>query len=358
MTAPDAGAVAFPCPSCGAGLRWEPDVRGLRCPFCGESRSVEDDGTEVLERPLAEALEAARDGARRRTAVRRVTCDSCAATVEVPATEQAGRCAYCGSSRVVEEDDSEASLAPECLVPFAIDADDARARFRSWIRSLWFRPNRLKSQSTETELRGVMVPFWTFDARAESSWTAMAGHHYYVPVKVGKTTVMQQHTRWVSASGSRADFHDDHLVCASRGLDAGRVRDIEPFHLEELVNYREEYLAGWAAESYAVDAGEGWGRAKLWMFEEQESRCAGDVPGDTHRGLSVSTTLSGQRYRYALLPVFVCAYRFRKKVYRFLVNGQTGEVQGEAPWSWVKITLLVLGIIAAVFAFVAATSLF
>ena len=40
-----------------------------------------------------------------------------------------------------------------------------------------------------------------------------------------------------------------------------------------------------------------------------------------------------------LLPVWIAAYRYHGKAFQFLVNGQTGEVVGKAPWSIVKITL-------------------
>ena len=49
-----------------------------------------------------------------------------------------------------------------------------------------------------------------------------------------------------------------------------------------------------------------------------------------------------------LLPVWVSAYRFRNKTYRFLVNGQTGEVAGESPLSWQRVTFLVIAIVVVV----------
>ena len=49
-----------------------------------------------------------------------------------------------------------------------------------------------------------------------------------------------------------------------------------------------------------------------------------------------------------LLPVWASAYRYRGKRYQFIVNGQTGEVQGERPWSWLRIGLAVAaGLIVA-----------
>jgi DNA-directed RNA polymerase subunit RPC12/RpoP len=347
--APSAAA-RFPCPKCGADLLYDPAARGLRCPFCGEARSIEDGGT-VVERDLEPALRAAAAAAEAAPASpreeRRVRCDGCGATVAVPPSETAGRCAYCGSVRLVDEAPDPARLRPESVLPFAVDRAKAETLFRGWIRSLWFRPNALKRGNALADMRGVMVPFWTFDALADSEWSAMAGYHYYITVGSGKSRRTIRQTRWVPAAGRRSDAYDDLLVCASRGLDPELVRKVEPFPIGDLLAYRDEYLAGWTAETYAVDVRAAWERAEGTIRSSQVSRCAGDVPGDTHMGLTVNTALSGRKYRLALLPVWVCAYRFRGKAFRFLVNGRTGEVQGHAPLSWLKIALLVVGILAA-----------
>jgi hypothetical protein len=274
----------------------------------------------------------------------------------VPPAEKAGKCPYCGSVRVLEEPHDASRIPPESVVPFCIDRVRAETLFREWMRSLWFRPNALKNGSALADMRGVMVPYWTFDAHAESSWTAMAGYYYTVTVGSGKNQHTETRVRWVPAAGSRTDDYDDLLVCASRGLDAGLVGKIEPFDLGALVGFRGEFLAGWHAEAYGVDVREGWAAAERRMLAEQVRRCSGDVPGDTQTALSVSTDLSGRKYRLALLPVWVCAYRFRNRAFRFLVNGQTGEVQGEAPWSWVKIALLALGILAGIGAIILVAS--
>jgi hypothetical protein len=47
-------------------------------------------------------------------------------------------------------------------------------------------------------------------------------------------------------------------------------------------------------------------------------------------------------YKHVLFPVWIASYRYRDKVYHFLVNGQTGEVQGQAPISWIRVTLVVV----------------
>ena len=155
-------------------------------------------------------------------------------------------------------------------------------------------------------------------------------------------------TRWRWTSGRRSDSFDDVLVCASRGLPEKLADKLCSFDTGHLVPYRPDFLAGWRAEEYGVELNKGWGRAVESMEARQRSRCASDVPGDTQRFLKVQNRFSDETFKHVLLPIWISSYRYKEKVYRFLVNGQTGEVVGEAPWSWIKIMLAVLTVVALV----------
>ena len=84
------------------------------------------------------------------------------------------------------------------------------------------------------------------------------------------------------------------------------------------------------------------------MRAEVRAACAQEVPGDTHRDLQVQTTFSALAYKNALLPIWIAAYDYHGKPYRFLVNGVTGKTSGKAPWSWLKVGLLTIAILAIV----------
>jgi hypothetical protein len=164
-----------------------------------------------------------------------------------------------------------------------------------------------------------------------------------------------QRTRWQPASGWREDHIDDQLVCASRGLPDKLVRNLA-YQLSGdgggLVAYSSDYLQGFSAESYAVELAEAWPRARGEIERLQESRCARDVPGDTHRFLRVNNRFANTTFKHVLLPVWIAAFRYDGKVFRFLVNGQSGKVSGEAPLSWAKILLLILTIVLVITAIV------
>ena len=47
-------------------------------------------------------------------------------------------------------------------------------------------------------------------------------------------------------------------------------------------------------------------------------------------------------FKHVLLPLWIAAYRYRDKTYRFIINGRSGRVYGERPYSAIKIIAAVL----------------
>ncbi len=344
-----AKARKFPCGACGADVVWSPGASALKCPYCGSETALPTSSDQVVERPLEEALRAPRDlgwGAERKS----VRCTKCGATTTFDPGVSASRCAFCATPAVVEAPAASNHVRPAGLLAFAVDRNAATQRFRSWVSGLWFRPNDLKTKSSVTEMQGVYVPFWTFDALTHNRWTAEAGYHYTVQVEAienGRRVMRSEtRTRWEPAAGFLEKAFDDVPVPASKGLPPGLARGIEPFPTGGLVPYDPQYLSGFLAEEYAVDLPEAVSSAKERMTQEIYAACAGEVPGDTQRNLQVSTAWSGLACKNALLPVWISAYQYAGKPFRFLVNGVTGKVDGNAPFSAVKITLAVLAVIA------------
>lgn len=354
--APMARAAEFPCSACGGRMEYDAAQSCLVCAFCGATRPV---GEEDAERTIAEydlehglAENAPRGYG---VALRRVQCSQCGAVVSYGENETARSCDFCGSPQVAEQNAEQRPLRPESVVPFSVDRKAASAKFSEWIGALWFRPSNLKKLASIAEMTGMYVPYWTFDAAVRSNWTAYAGYYYYVTEtyttrdEKGRPVQRQrqvQRVRWEPAWGSRSDHYDDVLVCGSRGLPLAMTQKLEPFDTQRLVPYDPGFLAGWRAEEYSVDLNAAWKRAVERMEESQRQRCSGDVPGDTQRDLHVENRFSEEKFKHVLLPIWISVYRYQGKPYQFLVNGQTGEVTGVAPWSVVKIALSCLALVA------------
>jgi hypothetical protein len=225
-----------------------------------------------------------------------------------------------------------------------------RDNIRRWYGSRWFAPNKLKNAALTDTVKGLYIPYWTFDAQVHADWTAESGYYYYETETYtdaqGKTQTRQvQKIRWQWSSGAIDHFFDDELVAASRGVQPDLLRKVEPFPTKQLTPYQAGFLSGWVVERYQIDLVAAAQRAREVMDAKTESLCAEEVPGDTHRNLSVDADYSGQTFKHILVPVWLLTYNYGPSTFQVVINGFTGAIAGRYPKSWVKITFLLLGIL-------------
>ena len=81
------------------------------------------------------------------------------------------------------------------------------------------------------------------------------------------------------------------------------------------------------------------------MTNELRRLCAQQVLGDTHRNLVVDATFHDQTFKHILAPVWLMTYVYGAKSYQVVVNGVTGTIAGSRPYSWIKVTLLVIALL-------------
>jgi hypothetical protein len=209
---------------------------------------------------------------------------------------------------------------------------------RAWFGRQWLAPGNFNAKALTDTVKGIYLPYWTFDASAQARWTADAGEYYYETVNRKRV----RKVRWRPASGALSHTFDDDLVCASVGVDGGTLRRIEPFPTDALVPYDPAYLAGWTVERYQIDLVAAAERSRQQMIATLRQLCARQVPGDTHRNLVVQATFTNQTFKHILAPVWLLTYVYRGASYQVVLNGVTGAIAGARPWSWIKIALLVL----------------
>jgi hypothetical protein len=232
-------------------------------------------------------------------------------------------------------------------LPFQLEERAAHKAMTDWLGRLWFAPSGLKEYARQgRRLDGIYVPYWTYDAQTRSAYQGQRGTVYYVTRTVtrdGKpTTVREQRIRWTNVSGRVARFFDDILILGSRSLPKRYTDGLAPWDLGALQPYQPHYLAGFRAEGYTVDVEEGFDEAREVMDAQIRRDINADIGGDRQRISHVNTNVSEITFKHVLLPVWMAAYRYKGKSYRFVVNGQTGRVQGERPWSAVKIAIAVI----------------
>ena len=345
----------FPCEKCGADLEFHIGAQSLKCPYCShvkelevkEDETVAEQDFHAMLESLAEKRQQEGHGEELETA--EVNCTSCGATVTFSGTLTSSECAYCGAPtqrRGVHK--SKDRVPVDGVLPFQVRREKARDALKKWVTSRWFAPNEFLKRGVDGRFNGVYMPFWTFDSMTANSYRGERGVHYWVTTGSGENKRRTRRTRWHSARGSFQRFFDDVLVCAATGLPKKQVQALEPWPLQKCRPFNQEILAGYLAETYKISLKKGFGEAKTRIDEALRQDVRRRIGGDEQRIHSISTRHNTLTYKHLLLPVWLLTYRYSEKPYRVVVNAATGEVQGERPYSWVKITLAVLAVLAVV----------
>jgi DNA-directed RNA polymerase subunit M/transcription elongation factor TFIIS len=340
------------CTSCGALLKFKPGTRNLACEYCGsenEIASPQVQGT-IRETSLEKFLSSNFDQ-EEKIEVATVKCDGCHAISTFDAKTSSDKCPFCASPLVVRGGTTALLHKPQYVLPFGIDEKESMQNFKQWLKALWFAPNDLKHFADgASRLTGMYLPFWTFDCNTQTSYTGQRGEYYYVSesystVENGKSvtrTRQVRKTHWYPASGSVSNTFDDLLIEASTTLKKDKLRALEPWDLKNLVPFDDKYLSGFRTESYQVGVKPGYEEAKGRMEPIIQDSIRHDIGGDEQMIHYANTSYSSPSFKHILLPVWLSAYRYNDKVYQFLVNARTGEVQGDRPWSAAKIALAVI----------------
>lgn len=335
----------FPCEQCGSDLRFSPETGVLTCDHCGyqEEQSLPQAVIRELDfkSAIAEALPDVELEEKRVT-----NCPNCGAHVDFDSGNHANECPFCATPVVVDTG-LQRQIKPKGVLPFQIEEAIAHQAMSKWLGKLWFAPNGLKEYARKgRKMQGIYVPYWTFDADTKSQYAGKRGTEYQttstqiVDGKRVQRTVTK--VRWTSVKGRVARFFDDVLVLASGALPVRFTQALEPWDLTDLQPYQEQYLAGFRAEGYSVNLENGFSVAKEKMARQINRDVKFDIGGDRQQISRVETAMTGVTFKHILLPVWLAAYKYRGETYRFVVNGQTGRVEGERPYSTWKIAFAVI----------------
>ncbi|WP_254368071.1 zinc ribbon domain-containing protein [Paracoccus sp. Z118] len=379
----------YPCESCGASLQFAPGQNMLVCPYCGHRQTIspgaarapgrQPEGAaggdvllrdpaagralqwdashkspELVEIPLERGLrlDAGSDLAE---TVRTLSCPNCGAKIEITSERHAGRCPFCATP-VVTDTGATRQIKVQGVLPFAVTQDQARAALDDWLGGLWFAPNGLREYARKgRQMAGIYSPFWTFDADTRTAYTGQRGDHYYETVyvmaevngKMQRVPRQVQRTRWRPVSGRVARGFNDVLVLAATSLPRRFTDALTPWDLSALAFYTPAYLAGFSAEGYTIPLSDGHQIARQEMESVIVNDVRRDIGGDVQQIAGMQTQHSAETFKHILLPIWSAAYKYNGKSYRFVVNGQSGRVHGDRPWSVWKIAFAVLAALVA-----------
>lgn len=299
------------------------DGEDLFCSNCGTENATGIDAEGVGIAPSPTTTQQA--------SVMSFRCEQCGASMSYDASAKTLRCPFCGSEKMSSRSDAR-TLRPSGVVPFRVDQTQAETLLRKWLSQGFWKPGDAAQQSTLNKITQVYVPFWVFSATTETAWTADSS-----AVTAGARG------QWRPMSGTRAGSYDGLLVGASGTLTPAEVQEIAPYDLSDSVAPDTIDLRDVIVEEFRVTRRDARVSASALVEQYETSQSQKSVPG-TARHCNCNVRLQNMKSVPMLLPVWIMVYQYRNQPFRVLVNGQTGEVFGAAPFSYAKLSGVVAGL--------------
>lgn len=288
-----------------------------------------------------------------------ISCQSCGSSLVVEAHMRTAQCPWCASTSIVERPPTPDRPMPAFVVSFVIPQEKAATLVQQWIRSRsLFARSDFKRAAAELT-RGVYLPAYLYSAVADTQYSAQIGENYTTTETYtttdsnGKTQIRTRtvtKTEWRPLYGQHAGYLLDILVSASRGVANERLEAIEPFDLRALRRYTPWLISGWLAEDPSMTQEQCHELARNEGMVKVEHLLQNFMPGDSYTDLKYETQFRNEDVDLTLLPVWSFAIRYHadRPPVQVLVNGQTGRVGGNVPFSATKITSAVLLVLAAI----------
>jgi hypothetical protein len=268
-------------------------------------------------------------------------------------------CVFCASPLVLSEAQNKTIVRPHYVLPFIVPQNKALEDFRAWLKRLWWAPSDLAKlvSGDAHQLKGVYIPHWSYDAATVSDYAGSRGDYYWITETYTETdddgetverTREVRQTAWTPVSGRVGYEFNDVLISASHSLPQDVANRLEPWKLESLVHYNEQYVSGFRSELFQIDPEKGLAEAQRRMQPVIRQAVCADIGGDEQMIQGIDTQYGNVGLKYILLPAWISTYKYNNKVYHFTVNACTGEVVGERPYSAVKIALAVIAVVVLI----------
>lgn len=337
------GILEYKCPCCGAPLVYSGDVQQLSCGSCGNHFEAEDvkQYNEAILEEFDDSFHWEEDGTtpmseNESESVVTYTCPACGGEILGERVTAATFCPYCDSPAIIGGN-LHGILRPDAVLPFKTTKETAMAAFAKLCKGKPLLPKDYASTARQERIQGIYVPFWLYDCDS-------AVHGQYKATRVhtwsDSNYIYTRTSHYMLFRNAVASFCQIPMD-ASVKMDDATMESIEPFHMEEAVDFNTAYLSGFFADKYDVEAKDGEPRIR-----QRVSKTFDDLLAPTFIGYNSIIPTSTQlqvnhtKAKYYLLPVWLLHTSYKGKTYIYAMNGQTGKMTGTLPidkgrmWAW------------------------
>ena len=326
----------FKCPNCSGALVFDTKSQKLKCPYCEGTFDPEvfNEGANYT----VNNEEWADDN------IIVYSCKSCGGAIMADKDTAATSCPYCGNP-VVMTSNVSGVFKPKKIIPFMFNKKQAKERYKKHLLNKYLLPKAFTSEAVIDEIKGIYVPYWLFDGKANARmWFDATRVRYYTEGDYDCTE-----TSYYKLFRAGSVRFSDIPVDASSKIDDELTQSIEPFDNREAKDFSSNYLAGYIADKYDVGVVESRETANVRISNSTSALFTSTTAGyDSVVPTSSSIAITEGNQEYVMYPVWLLNVKYNGKTYSFAMNGQTGKFVGDLPYDSGKLTGTMIAVFVGV----------
>lgn len=319
------------CPNCNANLKYNPKNKNWKCEYCGGAFTLKDLKKNKENYDKAEALKKKSENVE----MDEYFCQDCGAKIIASKNTSATFCVYCKNTAILKNRLTD-EFSPSKIIPFTKTKEDAIEAFKKVGKNKILMPKEFTLPKNIEELTGIYIPFWLYTGKIKSKIVGKGNK-----VRTWSTSDYIYTETDVYSIERNGEFKFNNIpVDGSVRFNDAIMNSIEPFDYKELSDFDASYLSGFLAEKYDVEANE----AKKISIDRAMETCYNDLCNAVNFSSFVpedkSSEVIEEKINYVLLPVWMVNIKYNEKLYTFAMNGQTGKMIGDIPYSKKKAFIL------------------
>ena len=323
----------YECPSCGAGLFFNPKTQKLNCSYCDNEYSIDEVDDSYLKKAKTNGeVNQEKDKNVYKALVYK--CTQCGAELITTDETISTFCSYCGASAVLDRSEAK-KRKPDYILPFKKSKQECEKAYLNKLNKSFLVPNNMKDPQQIEKIRGIYMPYWIYNFKCKKDVEG-----------IGK---------FVMHSGLAFEEYDDCKVSATCEIEANNiVRDaaknfsdalsdeIKPFEMFQKKEFYPAYLTGFYADAEDCDSDTYKDEICKYVDERVNEKIKLNSVFRLYDAEHQEIHIEPNEVKLGLFPVYFLATKNKRgnRVSYAVINGQTGKMSAEIPIDVKKYMLL------------------
>ena len=321
----------YKCPNCGGEMEFIPESGKIKCEYCGCLFSPDDD------------LSGSRKNAQEYEDKTIYICSQCGAQLYTTDDTGVTFCSFCGSQAFLESRvKGKEGIEPDLLIPFQISKEQCAEIYKNKIKTAWFLPRHMRSDTQVDKFRGIYMPCWVYGGTARF-------HGDYRTVKTtvkGGYDIIETYDVKAEGTGQYAGYVRD----ASSSFPDDIMKELSPYDMNKAVKFNDRYMTGFYADIGNVPAdvyeeeirNNIENHLKTDLSSSKAMRSYGATSVDVNERTDINVNIHDTRKGF--FPVWFLSNKNERTgmMSYAIVNAMTGKIHADLPVDAKKFLLVAL----------------